>query len=53
MYRDADWDQIRTYLENTLANADQTAPPTNAEELEHKAEYTITAVTQVLEKLVP
>jgi hypothetical protein len=53
LYRDADWDQIRTYLENTLANADQTAPPTNAEELEHKAEYTITAVTQVLEKLVP
>lgn len=53
VYRDADWNQIRTYLENTLAKAGQTAPPTNAEELEREAECTITTITQVLEELVP
>lgn len=40
-------------LENTFANADQTAPPTNAEELERDTESTVTTITQVLEELVP
>ena len=33
--------------------ADQTAPPTKAEEPEREAECTITTITQVLEELVP
>lgn len=53
LYRHADWDQIKTYLENTLVKADPTAPPSNAEELEREAEYTIRTITQVLEELVP
>ncbi|PSK37231.1 hypothetical protein B9Z65_1973 [Elsinoe australis] len=53
LYRDADWDQIRTYLKNNLAKADQTAPPTNAGELEREADDTTTTITRVLEELIP
>lgn len=53
LYRDADWDRIRTYLENTLAKADHTASLTNAEELEDETQYTTTTITQALEELVP
>ena len=53
LYRDADWDRIRTYLENTLVKADRRATPSNAEELECEAECTIRTITQVLEELVP
>lgn len=53
LYRDANWDQIRTYLKNNLAKADQTAPPTNAGELEREADDTTTTITRVLEELIP